>query len=127
MSIPTPASTVTAPTMFADDLFNNQALLCRSTGSLADTESYSFVTNTSPAATLNGFYLARAINSTDVACFFTVTGGDTVTIAQDLGSDFSTTNGTDTKINIDISSTNLRVENQIGTAAEIYVVQLISE
>ncbi len=127
MSINTPASTVTAPTMFADDLFNNQALLFRRTPALADTENFSFVTNQDPVSVMNGFSMVRVSGTTDIAGFFSVTGGDTVTIANDMGTDFSTTFGTDTKCNIDINAGALRVENQLGATATISIVQLISE
>lgn len=123
--IPSPITNGPAPTMFADDLFTMQQYRSRSTGALTDTSSVTFVSAESGAAVMNGVYVAYVSGSTDKFCEFSITGGNTVTIIRDAGTDFSTTNGTDNRVNIDINSTALRVENQLGTTETIELTKLM--
>lgn len=123
--INSPVEPSPAPSMYADSLFTGQQFLSRSTGVLADTGNTTFVTQESGAAVMNGVYIAFLKDSSDVYAKFTISSGTTITLLEDYGSDFSTTFGTDAKVNIDINSTALRVENQLGFAATIELVKLL--
>lgn len=122
--IPNPSSGSPAPVMNSDPLYQNVSFIMRSTPSLADTEAWSFPFGMDRGPSVNGLYLAKVQGATDSFCFFTVTGGNTVTIALDSSSNFTNTNSTDNKVNIDISSGNIRVENQLGSAAIVELSKL---
>jgi len=114
MAINSPVSSSPAPSMYADDLFNSQALLTRTTGALADDGTVTFPFGEDGADIMDGAYFAYVTGSTDKACWFTISGGDTVTLLVDHGSDFvvnATT--TDAKIQIDADATGLTIVNRI--------------
>ncbi len=118
--INSPVATTLAPSAGLDKLFRSQAFLSRSTGALTDDSAKTF-----PDGVANGLYMAYVADSTDKLGWFTITGGDTVTIAVDAGTDFSTTFENDGTVNIDISSGDLRVDNQLGSTATIELVRLL--
>lgn len=123
--IPSPVGSAPAPTMYADPLFTGQQFVSRSTGALTDTSAKVFTSAESGASVMNGLYYAYVKDSTNQLCLFSITGGDTVTILQDIATKFTTTNTTNDKVNIDITSTTLRVENQLGTTQTIELVKLL--
>lgn len=122
--IPSPSLASPKPVMNSDPLYQQIALTFRSTASLADTGEHEFPFGMDRGPSINGLYMAKVSGAADQFCFFTVTGGTTVTIALDSGSTFDVTHGTDAKVNIDVNSGNLRVENQLGSASVIEVCKL---
>jgi len=114
MSINSPVTTTTNPSMYAHDLFNRQTLRPFSTGALDDDGTFTFKFNEDGADVMNGVYIGYVTGSTDVYVEFTVSGGDTITILRDVGSDF-VANGTttDAKIQIDADSNGLTIVNRI--------------
>lgn len=102
------------PTMYAHELFRGQTNLSFTTGALADNGTVTFKFNQSGASVMNGLYEAYVTDSTDKFVEFTITGGDTITILRDVGTDF-VANGTttDARIQIDADANGLTIVNRI--------------
>ena len=128
MPINSPVTDAINPSMYANDLFNSQAWMSRSTGALADDGSYTFSLGEDAASRADGLYFAYVTGSTDIACLFSVSSDSTVvTILVDYGTDF-VANGatTDNRIQIAATSAGLAIVNRINAGiAGLELVKLL--
>ena len=103
-------------------LFRHAAFDAYSTASIADGSQ-----EVIEGGVLNGLFLVYVTGSTQSAGLFSITGGDTVTIVADWtsgGNKLGTTFENDGTLNIDITSGDLRINNELGSAGVVSVVFL---
>jgi len=113
--------------MYAHELFRGQSHITFTTGALDDDDTYTFYFNESGSSIMDGWYKAYVPGSTDIACEFTISGGDTITILVDHGGDFvANATTTDAKIQIDADANGLTIVNRIDAGiAGLEIVKLM--
>ena len=112
MSINSPVTTTTNPSMYAHDLFNRQAWRSFSTGALADNGTFTFEFGEDGADHMNGVYAGYVTGSTNSYVEFSVfVANGTIT---------------DAKIQIDADSSGLTIVNRINAGiAGLELVKLL--